>query len=116
MNHTYAGERTCQQCGIAYQPARKDARFCSAACRVRHHRGSPKADAKAASTLRSWLVKRGYASQHGRTLRLTTPVAFVLDELNGAVAGIRSRGLKSLLPDHSEESLRAALKAARITL
>ena len=116
MNHTNAGDHTCQQCGIAYQPARTDARFCSAACRVRHHRGSPKADTKASSTLRSWLLKRDYASQHGRALRLTVPVAFVLDELSGAVAGIRSRGLKSRLPGHSEESLRAALKVARIGL
>ena len=118
MNHSHAaGGHTCQQCGIAYQPARKDARFCSARCKKRHQRGLPKEDAKAASTLRSWLLKRDFVrGSPAGGLALTVPVAFILDELNAAMAGIRNRGLKSRLPEYSEESLRAALNAARIAL
>jgi hypothetical protein len=32
-------KRKCQQCGQPFTPQRSTARFCSASCRVAHHRG-----------------------------------------------------------------------------
>ena len=34
-------ERTCEQCGTAFETSRRQARFCSATCRSRAHRGKP---------------------------------------------------------------------------
>ena len=117
MSHSHAGGHTCQQCGLSYRPARSTSRFCSGTCRLRHHRGTPKADIGTSTAVRSWLLKRRYAVPLDTGgAALTAPVPFILTELNDAVRRIRSRGLKSRLPEFSEEGLRAALKAARIAL
>jgi hypothetical protein len=34
--------RPCEHCGYEFEPARKDARFCSGRCRVAHHRAQTK--------------------------------------------------------------------------
>lgn len=107
-------ERACPQCGGAYQAARSTSRFCSGACRVRHHRGSDKGTGKEAAALRSWLLKWGYAAKLGDRLTLTAPSAFIHDELNAAVAHIRDRGLRSRLPAYSEGAFKAALRSLRI--
>ena len=106
-------ERTCEQCSITYHSPRSSSHFCSTRCRMRHSRGSPKADL----TLRAWLLKRGLAGKiDDKRLGLTAPADFILRELNGAVAAIRNRGLNSRIPLHSEETFKAALRSLKIAL
>src|SRR2546429_6231109 len=38
---TTESHRTCEQCGVAFEPKRSTARFCGAACRVSAHRRIP---------------------------------------------------------------------------
>ena len=35
-------EQDCIECGTTFEPKRSDAQFCSARCRVRHHRHEPR--------------------------------------------------------------------------
>jgi hypothetical protein len=84
---------------------------------VRNHRGSPKGLTKAASTLRSWLLKHDFAVKlGGEGLRLTAPITFVLDELHAAVASICERGLRPRLPAYSEAAFKAALRSLRVAV
>jgi hypothetical protein len=38
----YAQQKTCEQCYTTYYAARRNSRFCSDACRVKHHRKESK--------------------------------------------------------------------------
>lgn len=85
-------ERICAQCTTTYRAPRASSLYCSPACRLRSHRGTPSTDGKALDLLRRWLLRRSYAGQIGpvnnrnprpAVYALTVPRALALNEWNG---------------------------------
>lgn len=58
----------CEQCGKMYMAQRDSARFCTTACRMRAHRGSPPKP--------HYETKRDHAEQVLRTIAENSPIAF----------------------------------------
>lgn len=54
--------RVCDQCGTGFEARSSRAKFCSAACRVRSHRGTPKASPEVAAAVDSTPVRDLLAS------------------------------------------------------
>jgi hypothetical protein len=85
-----AHAHVCEQCGITYHAQRSTSRFCSAACRLRHHRRAPR---EHRDLLRQWLLRRSYAGQVGAgKVALTVPPDVALADWNewnpGAALGL----------------------------
>jgi len=84
-------ERSCAQCRATYRAPRSSSRFCSTACRVRHHRDGPPSDIPADGLFYELLNRLGYAGQIGPVNRkdprppvygLTVPRAHAVAEWN----------------------------------
>lgn len=111
---TAGRQRSCDQCGTTYQPARANSRYCSTRCIKRAQRAAKPTPRRIARGLRRWLAKRdfiGAVSNGGCAVNV--PLQVVLDELKAAAAEARSQGLQWIAPS-TKADLKAALRDMRI--